>query len=317
MKKMSNSELARKFISSPHHSGKRTHKISKIAIHIMGGNLSAENCGYWFADPKAYASSHYGIGSDGDICQYVDESNRPWTTSSSWVDNRAVTIEVANNGGAPSWRVSDKAYQSLLRLVEDICRRNGIKEVTYTGNSNGTLIKHQWYANKACPGAYLGSKFPEIARIITARLKTSVNTSSSTPKRTLGNFMVKVKDPALNIRQKPDGKSKIVGVIRDRGIYTIVETVGEWGKLKSGMGWIWLKGFTERLNQKAKVTTVKKTIKVGSKVRIKGTASRYYTGETIPSRFKGKTYTVLQVGSGRSLIKELYSWVKNSDLEVL
>ena len=55
-------------------------------------------------------------------------------------------------------------------------------------------------------------------------------------------------------------------------------------------------------------------IVVGSKVKILASASRYATGETIPSRYKEKVYTVMQVKSDRVLIKELYSWVYTKDV---
>ena len=57
-----------------------------------------------------------------------------------------------------------------------------------------------------------------------------------------GTFMVRVLDPALNIRAQPLLTAKINGVIRDKSIYTIVaQQYGGnilWGKLKSGAGWI-------------------------------------------------------------------------------
>ena len=61
-----------------------------------------------------------------------------------------------------------------------------------------------------------------------------------------GTFMVRVLDPALNIRKSPSLTAPIDGVIRDKGIYTIVsQQYGGnilWGKLKSGAGWISLGG---------------------------------------------------------------------------
>lgn len=55
-------------------------------------------------------------------------------------------------------------------------------------------------------------------------------------------FLVRVLDPALNIRAQPSLNAKINGVIRDKSIYTIVaQQHGDgilWGKLKSGAGWI-------------------------------------------------------------------------------
>lgn len=57
-----------------------------------------------------------------------------------------------------------------------------------------------------------------------------------------GSFLVRILDPALNIRAQPSLTAKINGVIRDKSIYTIVaQQYGSgvlWGKLKSGAGWI-------------------------------------------------------------------------------
>lgn len=54
-------------------------------------------------------------------------------------------------------------------------------------------------------------------------------------------FKVRVTSQALNVRSGPGTKYEIVTVIRNKGIYTITETSGDWGKLKSGAGWISLK----------------------------------------------------------------------------
>lgn len=60
--------------------------------------------------------------------------------------------------------------------------------------------------------------------------------------KTLGKkeeeFKVKVTANALNVRSGPGTNYEINTVIRDKGIYTITETSGSWGKLKSGAGWI-------------------------------------------------------------------------------
>ena len=136
----------------------------------MAGNLSVEGCGEMFAQPSRKASSNYGVGSDGRIALYVDEANRSWCSSSPENDHRAVTIEVANCGGEPDWPVSDKAYAALLDLVTDVCRRNGIKQLRYTGDKTGNLTMHKWFAATACPGPYLESRFPAIAAEVNRRL---------------------------------------------------------------------------------------------------------------------------------------------------
>src|SRR5690625_2855034 len=60
--------------------------------------------------------------------------------------------------------------------------------------------------------------------------------------------------------------------------------------------------------------TTNHTFKKGQKVLLKSSAKHYATGERIPKRYKNKTYTIQQKGSNRMLLKELYSWVKTSDL---
>lgn len=160
---------------SPNHSGQRTQPITKITVHHMAGNLSVETCGNLFANPNRNASSNYGIGSDGRIALYVEEKNRAWTSSSSWNDQRAITIEVANNTLAPNWTISDMAYKSLINLIVDICKRNNIKELKFTGDKNGSYTWHCFYAATACPGPYLKAKTPQIIEEVNNRLKEVYN----------------------------------------------------------------------------------------------------------------------------------------------
>ena len=148
----------------------RTHVIDTITIHHMAGSATIEFCGEIFAPPSRQASSNYGIGSDGRIAMYVEEKNRSWCTSSSANDNRAVTIEVANCGGAPDWPVSDRALASLIELVTDICKRNNIKQLNFTGNLTGNMTVHRWVTPTNCPGDYLYNLHPKIAAEVNRRL---------------------------------------------------------------------------------------------------------------------------------------------------
>ena len=176
---MSNSPLVTYTKLSPNHSGRRNHTIDTVTIHCMAGNASVETCGAIFADPARKASSNYGIGSDGRIALYVDEVNRSWCTSNAANDHRAITIEVANNGGAPDWPVSDKAYAALLDLLTDICRRNpGIGRLRWKGDKSligqvqrQNMTVHRWFAAKACPGNYLYNKHAKIAAEVNRRLE--------------------------------------------------------------------------------------------------------------------------------------------------
>ena len=123
----------------------------KITPHHCAGNLSVETIGNVFASTSAQASANYGIGSDGRVGLYVDEKDRAWTSSSADNDSQAITIEVANDGGAPNWHVSDKALNKLVDLCVDICKRNGIKQLNYTGDARGSLTAHKMFTPTVCP----------------------------------------------------------------------------------------------------------------------------------------------------------------------
>lgn len=54
---------------------------------------------------------------------------------------------------------------------------------------------------------------------------------------------------------------------------------------------------------------------VGDHVRIKASAIEYVTGEKIPNWVKERTYTILQIRSGKVLLQEIMSWVYITDVE--
>ena len=125
---------------SPNKTAKRTRAIDTITIHCTAGQVTAEQLG-----------------------QIFEKKER----------------KVSSDAKAP-YAVSDAAYASLIYLVADICRRNGIKKLlwkhdkTLVGktDANGNLVQnmtlHKWFANKACPGAYLEERMFDIAAKVNA-----------------------------------------------------------------------------------------------------------------------------------------------------
>lgn len=176
---MSNSPFVNYTKISPNRTSGRSHKIDTITIHCVVGQCSVETLGEIFAPTSRKASSNYGVGKDGRIGMYVEEKDRSWCSSSSANDNRAVTIEVASDITSP-YAVTDKAYYSLVRLVADICKRNGIKKLLWKNDKSliGQVDKqnmtlHMWFANKDCPGYYLRSHHYDIANRVNAILDGS------------------------------------------------------------------------------------------------------------------------------------------------
>lgn len=252
---MSNSTLATYTRISPNKTSPRNHKIDTITIHCMAGNLTVERCGEGFAKRTRMASSNYGIGSDGRIGLYVEEKDRSWCSSNKANDMRAVTIEVANDGGAATgWHVSDAAMTSLIALVTDICRRNGIKQLLWKGDKNliGQVDKqnmtvHRWFKNKACPGDYLYGKHAYIAAEVNKRLGVTEMQPAEQPASS-SNYKVRITASTLNVRAGSGTSYKVTTTVKKGGIYTITAEQNGWGKLKSGAGWISLK-YTETVQR--------------------------------------------------------------------
>lgn len=184
-----NSKLVNYTRISPNRSVNRNHKIDTVSIHCVVGQCSVETLGSIFASTSKEASSNYGIGYDGRIGMYVEEKDRSWCTSSASNDNRAITIEVASDTYHP-YRVNDVAYKSLIKLLVDICKRNGIKKLVWSTNKsermnhlNGcNMTVHRDYANKSCPGDYLYNLHGQIAKQVNVQLGSG---TSSTTKKTL------------------------------------------------------------------------------------------------------------------------------------
>ena len=239
------SKYAKVIISSPNRYSTR-YEVSRISIHCMAGDLTVEQCGNIFANPKRKASSNYGIGTVGDCACYVNEKYGSWCTSDKDNDLRAITIEVANDGDEKTgWHVSDRAFEMLIKLLVDICTRHGKKRLVWIPEKTKALAYkpkddellltvHRWFAAKACPGDYLFNKHPEIVKRVNEELNG-----------------YKIKATAeIRVRLKPSKESEIVTVIHKGEVYTIIDEKKSggynWGKLKSGVGLISLRN-TKRI----------------------------------------------------------------------
>lgn len=179
---MSNSSLATITQISPNKNSPRVGKIDTITIHHTAGVCSAQTIADIFAPTSRQASCNYGIGNDGHIALIVDECDRSWCSSSSSNDHRAITIEVSNDAigdrtSGKGWTIGEKAYNSLIDLCVDICKRNGIKELKWKNDSSligkpeqQNMTVHKWFSSTACPGDYLLGKMGDIASEVNARL---------------------------------------------------------------------------------------------------------------------------------------------------
>lgn len=250
---MSNSSLVNYTKISPNRNSPRNHAIDTITIHCVVGQCSVETLGSIFADSNKEASSNYGVGPDGRIGMYVEEKDRSWCSSSSSNDNRAVTIEVASDTSEP-YAVTDKALKALIKLVADICKRNGIKQLKWKGDPSliGQVDKqnmtvHRWFANKSCPGTYLYNKHPYIASEVNKILGSNTSSSSSTSTSTKSTL---------------SAGSKLS--LKNADLYASSTTNTSAGK-KTGTYYVWS---TEVINNRIRITN--STSNVGKSGQVTG-----------------------------------------------
>lgn len=187
---MSNSPLVSYTKISPFKNSPRNKPISKITWHHMAGVMSVEGFGSMTTKPGADMSATYSIGSDARVGLHVDEADRPWTSSSPSNDNMAVTIEISNSAVGEPWPVSDKVFNKAIELTVDICKRNGIKELIYTGDSSGNFTFHRFYRRTSCPGTYLFNRANEICTLVNKQLiPTTVPQPTPTSEVNVGSLV--------------------------------------------------------------------------------------------------------------------------------
>lgn len=178
---MSNSSLAT-YVSFRKTNVSRNGKTIKYIIpHCYVGQVTAKRGVDAFNARTDGASVNYVVGyTEGDIGQQVDEMYKPGTTGGDktvrnsygtftgrGMDFESVTMEIACDSFYP-YAITNGAYANIVNLMADIAKRNNI-DLKYTGNiadvgnpEIATVLTHNMFASKACPGKDILDKLPQI-----------------------------------------------------------------------------------------------------------------------------------------------------------
>lgn len=219
-----NSPLIDYTVLSPNHSGPRTHKIDRITPHCVVGQLSAKNIGYCFPEGRN-VSCNYGVGYDGKKCLVVPEAYRSWCSSSNANDQRAITIEVASDKSEP-YAFTNEAYQGLIELCIDICKRNGFNKLIWFGDREKSLnyepkqgecvlTVHRWFANKSCPGDWLYSRLGDLANKVNSALSGNSSNAPQSNNTTSGAILYRVQCGAYKSKENAE---KQLSAIKSKGV---------------------------------------------------------------------------------------------------
>lgn len=151
MKTRPDSALATVF-PSPNHGDRNDGLKPEMVILHYTGMPSAQSALKWLCTPESSVSCHYFVYETGKILQLVPESRRAWHAGAgAWkgredINSRSIGIEIANMGHdgasvdpdnptpvttADKTRAAlppfpQKQIEAVVRLVDDIVRRNGM-----------------------------------------------------------------------------------------------------------------------------------------------------------------------------------------------
>lgn len=160
------------------------------------------------------------------------------------MDTFRQAVKVAMNGSKPE----STPVMSTKINVKDVVEISS--DATYY---NGKAVpewvkKKKWVVKSVSGDRAVIDKSADGSNSINSpiNVKYLSKTAVATIKAEFSPYLTRVDVDALNIRKGPGTNYAIVGVIRDKGTYTIIEENGAWGKLKSGAGWISLNYCTKK-----------------------------------------------------------------------
>lgn len=190
-----------------------------------------------------------------DLCawQNLEDTRCNWTCADGTGPGNMQTIAIECIMSGRDGAENTKARNNAARLAAYLLHKNGLTAdnlYTHTywlhvkdGHTklSDTANIDKWcvapHAYKNCP-LYIIPDWIGFKKLADGYIKKLGGSSVVSG----GTFLVRILDPALNIRAQPSLTARINGVIRDKSVYTIVATAHEgnilWGKLKSGAGWI-------------------------------------------------------------------------------
>ena len=129
--------------SPNHYTGRQGYGVTHITLHIMVGYLAGTDA--TFANSDSQASAHYGIGSTGEIHQYVSERDGSYSDA-NYMSNCS-TISIEHEGGMSDGAVCTQAcIDASARLCADIARRCGWKKLWHDG------LKGNVWLHREIPG---------------------------------------------------------------------------------------------------------------------------------------------------------------------
>lgn len=121
--------------------------LDRVVIHHNAGKAMT-HAGVYGAFTNNGTSAHYNVDIDGNICQFVHDSDTAWHCPG--VNKKSIGIEHANCSGAEGgWDVGDETIDAGAHLTAAICRAYGLGRPEWRSN----VFPHSDFYSTACPAS--------------------------------------------------------------------------------------------------------------------------------------------------------------------
>ena len=187
-----------------------------VCVHAFIGKLADGSVATYQTLPWDCRGWHSGSGSKGSA------------------NNTHISFEICEDGLADK-QYFNAVYKEAVELTAYLCKQYKLDPL-----ADGVVICHSegYKRGIASNHADVMHWFPKHGKSMDTFRKDVAKLVGFVPSPTPDPYKVRVTLNPLNIRKGPSASTTLVGLIRDKGVYTIVETQNGWGKLKSGAGWI-------------------------------------------------------------------------------
>ena len=231
----------KQMLTEYNHKKGSTSRIKYIVIHYVGALGGAlANCKY-FASGNIGTSAHYFIDFNGDIYQSVLDENIAFHCGSGIQINNSNSIGIEMcvrkkdtytlNDTDRDWYFEKETVEATINLTKYLMKKYNIPA--------DNVVRHFDVTGKICPNPYVYNHTKHTWSDFKTAIGGSI-TKENTP------FLVTVTAHELNVRKQAGVNYPVVTTVKKGEVYTIVDTVGDWGKLKSGVGYINLKYTTRK-----------------------------------------------------------------------
>ena len=230
----------------------------KGAIGIVDEQIEVRKI-YRELKPLLEAQGHTVVDCNSDESSSGADLRKGTNTANNNKCDMFISIHMnAFNGnahGTEVWlynhKLDDKAKTICKNLVTLGLTNRGVKYSQGLHDLRATampamIIETLFCDNQGDVNIYKANGASGIAKAVAKAFGEVKPQPTPQPKPTPTSYKVRVTASALNVRDGAGTGYKINTVIRDKGVYTIIDEKNGWGKLKSGAGWISL-AYTKRV----------------------------------------------------------------------